>query len=264
MRPRFTSVLSSKHPLPSLSAEFLDATATPHLLPFPQPPPTRILATRRDSPARRLRVREDRRPILPACCRTCGTDAKVLSLSGTTNLAPSVNSPEVSGPSNHRVAHLFEDSLLAPVRYTERTWLPTGESLEFAERRLRAAMGNGLLTCGGHHSRDRETLGRFSTTPNGPFRTPQRTGSEPRLSETGAGSADLAKKGGNEGSREVHSRLRRVNAVVDRITGKTQSSPRGTLLVTMRADLSLRNAGFAGIFAVRISLGRSRNESNPM
>ena len=59
-----------------------------------------------------------------------------------------------------------------------------------------------MLTCGGRHSRDRETLDRFSTNPDGHFRIPEETGSEPRLSETGERNADAAKKGGNEESRE--------------------------------------------------------------
>lgn len=94
------------------------------------------------------------------------------------------------------------------------------KSLTFEECPLRAAVGIGLLTCGGRHTRDRETLGRLSTDSDGPFRTPKETGSEPRLSETGERSADPAKKGGNEESREGRSRLVRVNPVVDGFTGK--------------------------------------------
>jgi hypothetical protein len=70
------------------------------------------------------------------------------------------------------------------------------KSLAFEERPLRAAVGNGLLTCGGRRSRDRETLGRFSTRSDGSFRTPEGTGSEPRLSEAGARVANPAKNGG--------------------------------------------------------------------
>lgn len=61
---------------------------------------------------------------------------------------------------------------------------------------MRAAVGNGLLTCGGRLSRDRETLGRFWAGADVFFRTPEGTGSEPRLSEVGESVANPAKKGG--------------------------------------------------------------------
>ena len=70
------------------------------------------------------------------------------------------------------------------------------KSLAFVDRRLRAAFENGLLTSAGRHRRERETLGRFSTRADGSFRTPNATGSEPRLSESGASVANPAKKGG--------------------------------------------------------------------
>ena len=110
--------------------------------------------------------------------------------------------------------------------FEECSQLQTVRSLAFEERPLGAAVGNGLLTCGGRRSRDRETLGRFSTRSDDPFRTPQQTGSEPRPSETGEGIADPAKKGGNRESREVCSRLDCVNPVVDRFTGKNKKLPR--------------------------------------
>lgn len=56
--------------------------------------------------------------------------------------------------------------------------------------------------------------------PDDPIRTPERMGSEPRLSETSERIAHSARKGGNEESREVRSRLARVNPLVDRVAGK--------------------------------------------
>ena len=70
------------------------------------------------------------------------------------------------------------------------------KSLAFADRRFRAAFENGLLTSAGRHRRERETLGRFSTRADGSFRTPNATGSEPRLSEAGGSVVNPAKKGG--------------------------------------------------------------------
>jgi len=70
------------------------------------------------------------------------------------------------------------------------------KSLAFVDRRFRAAFENGLLTSAGRHRRERETFGRVSTRANRPSRTPNATGSEPRLSESGASVANPAKKGG--------------------------------------------------------------------
>ena len=82
----------------------------------------------------------------------------------------------------------------------------------------------------GRYSRDRETLSRFSTRSDDPFRTSQQTGSKSRLSEVGERDAGLAKKGGNKESREFPSRLVGVNQFVDVLTGKNSKLPeRNTL-----------------------------------
>lgn len=88
-------------------------------------------------------------------------------------------------------------------------------------------------------------MARISAHPDGPFRTPQATGSEPRLSETGEGSADPAKKGGNEESREGRSRLGGVNPLVDGFTGKNPKLPRrNTLRYAARGEIGSANAGW--------------------